>query len=226
MPNIVPTDQRFSWALVVSLAGHLVLFHGYDKAQHFLDKDKPPLLKSPVVVYRTQPVVQPKSVPKSVPKPESEPKPSVPVLPQTDSVSPQPSLLPHTESVAVTQTKKPVDNKATEREYNVILNGIMDENKAGFLSYFDKIKYRIMVHSFYPDGARKRDARGKVSVAFRVSHEGKLLGLWIDRPAASALLNRNALSAIKVAAPFSKFPPAIQREALDFVVTLVYRLYA
>ena len=68
---------------------------------------------------------------------------------------------------------------------------------------------KIDKHLFYPQAAANGKASGRVVVRFEVTRDGQLAALKLLQGSGFELLDKEALMAVRKAAPLPKFPPAI-----------------
>lgn len=98
----------------------------------------------------------------------------------------------------------------------------LDTTEAKYASYFARIKHQIERMWVYPARAAQRGISGNLSLIFKISKDGNLLGVRMSNPSDYEILDVAALKAVKEAAPFYPFPATIDRERLSIQVTFVY----
>jgi protein TonB len=91
-----------------------------------------------------------------------------------------------------------------------------------YISYFTSIKRSIDSNWTYPELAKQYGLQGKLLVEFQISENGELEGLRLIRSSGSALLDAEALRAIKAAAPFPPIPRWIEQRPLPLTATMIY----
>jgi TonB family protein len=91
-----------------------------------------------------------------------------------------------------------------------------------YASYFARVKKQIERVWVYPTDAVKRGIIGDLTLSFRVSKDGNLLGVSLLDQSGYEILDMAALKAVKDAAPFYPFPSSINREKLLIQASFVY----
>jgi periplasmic protein TonB len=91
-----------------------------------------------------------------------------------------------------------------------------------YASYFARIKHQIELVWVYPTQAAEFGISGDLTLTFRVSKDGNLLGVHLLNRSGYEILDVAALKAVKEAAPFYPFPATIQREKLSIQANFVY----
>lgn len=84
---------------------------------------------------------------------------------------------------------------------------------------FAYIRDTVLKNLSYPLIARKMGWTGKVMLSFFISHDGSVKGIKVTQSSGIDVLDKNAIEAVKKAAPFPR-PPA---EA-EVVIPIMYRL--
>jgi periplasmic protein TonB len=74
----------------------------------------------------------------------------------------------------------------------------------------------------YPDLAKQHGLQGRVVVQFTIQQNGEVTLLELVRSSGSALLDEEAVRAIRAAAPFRPFPRSIQEPGLKIIAGFVY----
>ena len=98
----------------------------------------------------------------------------------------------------------------------------LDTTEVKYASYFARIKHQIERVWVYPLEAAQRGISGDLSLTFRISKDGNLLGVRLVNQSGYEILDVAALKAVKEAAPFYPFPKSIQREKLTILANFVY----
>jgi periplasmic protein TonB len=98
----------------------------------------------------------------------------------------------------------------------------LDTTEVKYASYFARIKHQIERVWVYPIEAAERGISGDLTLTFRVSKDGNLLGVHLLDQSGYEILDVAALKAVKEAAPFYPFPATIQREKLSIQANFVY----
>ena len=98
----------------------------------------------------------------------------------------------------------------------------LDTTEVKYASYFARIKHQIERVWIYPIEAAERGISGDLTLTFRISKDGNLLGVRLVDQSGYEILDVAALKAVKEAAPFYPFPATIQREKLSIQANFVY----
>jgi periplasmic protein TonB len=98
----------------------------------------------------------------------------------------------------------------------------LDTTEVKYASYFARIKHQIERVWVYPIEAAERGISGDLTLTFRISKDGNLLGAHLLDQSGYEILDVAALKAVKEAAPFYPFPATIQREKLSIQANFVY----
>ena len=98
----------------------------------------------------------------------------------------------------------------------------LDTTEVKYASYFARIKHQIERVWIYPSDAAQRGISGDLTLTFRISKAGNLLGVHLLDRSGYEILDVAALKAVKEAAPFYPFPETIDREKLSIQANFVY----
>ena len=98
----------------------------------------------------------------------------------------------------------------------------LDTTEVKYASYFARIKHQIERVWIYPLEAAQRGISGDLSLTFRISKDGNLIGVSLVEQSGYEVLDVAALKADKEAAPFYPFPKNIQRDKLNILANFVY----
>ena len=98
----------------------------------------------------------------------------------------------------------------------------LDTKEVKYADYFARIKHQIERFWIYPVTAAKRGISGDLSLTFRISKDGNLMGVHLVEKSGHEILDVAALKAVKEAAPFYPFPKNIQRDKLTILANFVY----
>lgn len=98
----------------------------------------------------------------------------------------------------------------------------LDTKEVKYASYFARIKHQIERVWIYPTEAAERGISGDLTLTFRISKDGNLLGVRLMDRSGYEILDVAALKAVKEAAPFYPFPTTIQQEKLSIQANFVY----
>ena len=98
----------------------------------------------------------------------------------------------------------------------------LDTKEVKYADYFARIKHQIELVWVYPLTAAERGISGDLSLTFRISKDGNLMGVHLVEQSGYEILDVAALKAVKEAAPFYPFPKNIQRDKLTILANFVY----
>lgn len=98
----------------------------------------------------------------------------------------------------------------------------LDTTETKYASYFARIKHQIERVWVYPLEAAQRGIKGELTLKFKISKDGNLLGVSLVDASGHQILDDAALTAVKEAAPYYPFPVTIKKENLSIVATFVY----
>ena len=98
----------------------------------------------------------------------------------------------------------------------------LDTKEVKYADYFARIKHQIERVWVYPVTAAERGISGDLSLTFRISKDGNLMGVRLVEQSGHEILDVAALKAVKEAAPFYPFPKNIQRDKLTILANFVY----
>lgn len=98
----------------------------------------------------------------------------------------------------------------------------LDTTEEKYASYFARIKHQIERVWVYPSDAAQRRVSGDLSLTFRISKDGNLMGARVVDPSGYEILDVAALKAVKEAAPFYPFPENIRRGKITILANFIY----
>ena len=98
----------------------------------------------------------------------------------------------------------------------------LDTKEVKYASYFARIKHQIERVWIYPSAAAQKGISGDLSLTFRISKDGNLMGVRLVEQSGHEILDVAALKAVKEAAPFYPFPKNIQRDKLTILANFIY----
>lgn len=98
----------------------------------------------------------------------------------------------------------------------------LESKEPQYVSYFSSIKRSIDAHWKYPELALRYGLQGRLIVEFEIMENGHLEGLRVIRSSGSALLDDEAVRAIRSAAPFAPIPRWIQQKPLPITARMEY----
>jgi TonB family protein len=120
----------------------------------------------------------------------------------------------------ISQTKEESEPPPTPDQDTISL----DTKDKRYVSYASLIKGRIGSQWSYPSAARDRLIEGELMVLFSLVREGKVIEIRVINPSGYAVLDEEAVRAIKAAAPFPPFPDQVTVKRLNIQASFDYRL--
>jgi TonB family protein len=107
-----------------------------------------------------------------------------------------------------------------EEEHTISL----DTEDKQYVSYARVIKERIMRHWVYPPEARENLVEGTLMAVFSLNPDGHIVHVGVTRASGYEILDREAVRAISMAAPFPPLPEHIRVKRLNIKAAFDYRL--
>jgi protein TonB len=98
----------------------------------------------------------------------------------------------------------------------------LDTRETKYASYFARIQNQIERVWVYPSQAAQRGVSGEVTLRFKISKDGNLIGIQLIEGSLHEILDLAAIKAIKESAPFYPFPLTIKKKKLAILATFVY----
>jgi TonB family protein len=102
----------------------------------------------------------------------------------------------------------------------------LDTKDKRYVSYASLIKARIGSQWTYPSAARDRLIEGQLMILFSLVKEGEIIDISLLDPSGYAVLDQEAVRAIRAAAPFPPFPDHVAVKRLNIQASFDYRLTA
>jgi TonB family protein len=102
----------------------------------------------------------------------------------------------------------------------------LDTKDKRYVSYARLIKARIGSQWTYPSAARDRLIEGQLMVLFSLVKGGEIIDISLLDPSGYAVLDQEAVRAIRAAAPFPPFPDHVAVKRLNIQASFDYRLTA
>lgn len=134
---------------------------------------------------------------------------------------PQPSGLPGAEgSDMETYTRAATDNIIEMGDEAVVS---FNTRAFIYIDYFDSIRKQIEREWVYPEDAVVQGWRGAVMLRFTIKKNGELESARLLKSTGHDELDKEALSAIKLAAPYDPFPGTLNKKKIHIVATFVYQ---
>jgi TonB family protein len=101
----------------------------------------------------------------------------------------------------------------------------IDSQDERYEPYLKKIKIQVENVWSYPRQAFERKKEGISTVRFSIDQRGKLVASRIIKSSGYDLLDREALSAVRSAAPYEHFPQDINLSRLHIIASFQYRVH-
>ena len=98
----------------------------------------------------------------------------------------------------------------------------LDTTETKYASYFARIKHQIERTWTYPHEAAQMGIKGELTLKFKISKDGNLLGVRLIDGSGHDVLDFAAIKAVKEAAPYYPFPVTIQKNKISILATFVY----
>jgi TonB family protein len=92
-----------------------------------------------------------------------------------------------------------------------------------YIDYFDSIRKQIEEQWAYPEEAIVNGWNGRVMLRFSIKDNGELISVSILKSTGHGQLDKQAKSAISLAAPFDPFPATLSKKKIHIVATFVYQ---
>jgi len=102
----------------------------------------------------------------------------------------------------------------------------LDTHDKRYVTYARLIKEKILRRWKYPAEARRYLIEGKLMALFSLVNEGDMIQVKIIETSGHEILDKEAIRAIRAAAPFPPFPENIPLRRLNIKASFVYRLTA
>lgn len=115
-------------------------------------------------------------------------------------------------------TWAPEAEKTGRKEEAVQLN----TREPKYISYFASIKRAIELVWEYPEPALRYGLQGKLVLEFTIVGNGQLESTRLIRSSGFSVLDREAMRAVKAAAPFHPIPPWIGKNRLEVIASFEY----
>jgi TonB family protein len=164
-------------------------------------------------VETPKPVVpEPQIVPKSEPKPEPKPEPK-----KQETIKPK-----ETSQTKSTQQQKPAEEEDISDLESLFAEPVTSSSVSVQISepfeyqwYLDQLQSKIK--SRWKPGANEK---GEVLVQFVISRNGSMSGLKLVSSSGRTILDRQAMQAVEMSAPFAQLPSGFAGQSLTVNLTL------
>ena len=102
----------------------------------------------------------------------------------------------------------------------------LDTQDKRYSSYTGIIKEKIGLQWRYPPQAKENLIEGRLAVLFSLDRQGRMTRIEVIKPSGSELLDREAIRAVKTAAPYPPFPEHLTVSRLNIEASFDYRIKA
>lgn len=198
------------------------------------NKKKLAVLAEPISSADKVPIIA-KAVPKkiTVSKPAIIKTP-VPVKPSTPVQPVLTSTEPSVPDVAVDKISQPVAKDPSSDIEKEIVADIDDEDSPDFVYtaerllskqlYIAKLSRWTFPFVRYPKSARRNGQEGSLVLKVVIARNGKVIDVSIVEESRFSVLNKAAISAVKMASPYPAIPEDIRNETFSFSVPIAFAL--
>lgn len=164
-----------------------------------------------------------------LPRPDPAPIPVAPVSPQiaasvasrTDA-SIDPSDFANTKDLALTQpTRDATPAEAAAPSIRPTPSPADAPPSSAAIKFQQALLRHVARYQRYPNAARRGRLQGSVETLFSMKRDGTLLGVWVKTSSGQAVLDSEAVDAIRRAQPLPSIPSGLP-EQLNIRVTLVF----
>jgi len=100
----------------------------------------------------------------------------------------------------------------------------LDSQDLKYVSYLSEIKKKIEPKWHYPERAKKIGLQGKLALYFSIVRDGHLDRLKLLNSSGHSLLDKEALKAVRGAAPYYPLPKRLKITRLNILATFEYRI--
>lgn len=102
----------------------------------------------------------------------------------------------------------------------------LDTDDRRYVNYATAIKERIAKQWTYPPDAKARLVEGKLRLLFSLTRAGEMSRVQILEPSGSAVLDQEAMRAVRAGSPYPPFPEHVTVGRLNIDANFEYRLTA
>ena len=226
------TDRQPNWLLrslvLFSIAVHGVI--GWQMLQHYRSTQVTYLELSLADVFKpsTRNIPRPRIFPKPPQKLKNLPKPTTPTVPLPRRLprpvaAPTPQKAPLNADLLPSADAPMLPDSGIAAWHPPVVAPKVDD-QAATLRYMAVVLKLIEKNKRYPSRAKRFSIQGKVQVAFTITPEGTVEEVTITKGAKSEDLNREAVAAIKRAAPFPRPPLEFFSGTRRVAVTIRFEL--
>ena len=100
----------------------------------------------------------------------------------------------------------------------------LDSRDPVFVPYLARLKQRIQNEWVYPEAAWSRGVSGELLLVFTLNKNGSMTNVHLVQSSGFPILDREALRAVKQAAPYDPFPPQWGEEPKNIAASFRYYL--
>ncbi|MBI5599018.1 MAG: energy transducer TonB [Deltaproteobacteria bacterium] len=132
------------------------------------------------------------------------------------------SLFPTDERIA--ELSESYEKEPQKGETGKVLS--LNTSELRYYGYLLNMKQRIEFYWDYPDSSAKRGEQGKLTVDFTITRSGGVEGVKIVKSSNYPALDDAAITAIRLASPFSQFPENFDINRVNIHASFEYRMYS
>jgi periplasmic protein TonB len=211
--------------------------------EQVVDEPEPPPEPAPLAEARPEPTPQPspqkdRHVPDSpptvaAPTPEREAHPIPKPVPKA-TVKPKPKRVKPSKIVKATKATKATKAKPTQTRRRLAASkdgakqgGSGTSGAAGAAverGYLRGLQQAIARNRFYPPGARRKDLKGMVTVAFTIKRDGRLGDIRVTKGSGYDVLDQAALETLRRLGRYKPIPTTTGRDQWPVRVPIVFDL--
>jgi len=97
-------------------------------------------------------------------------------------------------------------------------------DRGALKGYIGRVKRSIEGAKRYPEASRKAGREGKLKIQFTILKNGEVADIKLLTRSPYENLNREAMAAVKRAAPFSGFPESLLQQSLKVILPFKFEL--
>lgn len=162
-------------------------------------------------------------IPEPLPKPLLQPIPE-PVPEKKEGKGPE-KFLPREKLFPSSERLAELDKEYQQTGVPGIEEGktlSLNTSEFRYYSYLMGVKRKIELVWNYPYAAARAGQQGKLELSFTIKKDGTVEGIKLKRGSGYAMLDDEAISAIRLAAPFKEFPKSFNLERFTIDATFEY----
>ena len=102
----------------------------------------------------------------------------------------------------------------------------LNTSEIKYYNYLFSMKQRIETYWDYPSSSVRNREQGRLSVDFTITRDGGVEGIKIVKSSSYPALDDAAITAIRLATPFSPFPPEFDLEKVNIHARFEYQIFS